>query len=153
MQARGYNQSTLAQEAERRGHVLRQSYISQIIRGEILEPRDDKIAIFKELLGLTKRDFYEARGALEGIDAEAAPRQLALLSLRGDEEYTAEEIVAHVESRPGRQFQEDLRQAREERAYAEYVEFCLDIFRAWESNSDLGVKSLRRSRTLSTDGR
>jgi transcriptional regulator with XRE-family HTH domain len=72
MRERGYNQTTLEEAASKAGFVLRQSYISQIIRGVIKEPRDDKIAIFNALLGLTKQDFYRANGALDSIAGEMA---------------------------------------------------------------------------------
>lgn len=141
---------TQVQLGERAG--LTQDYISKLERGTIDMPQKGTLQVLGRVLKVPLADFYRAAGVLEP-EVEPRPRQLALLSLRGDEEYTAEEIVAHVESRPGRQFREDLRQARAERDYDEYVEFCLDIFRAWESNSDLGIKSLRRSRTIGTGGR
>lgn len=143
---------TQVQLGERAG--LTQDYISKLERGAIDMPQKGTLQVLGRVLKVPLSEFYRAAGVLEpDSDPAPAPRQLALLSLRGDEEYTREEIVAYVESRPGRQFQDDLRAAREERDYDEYVEFCLDIFRAWESNSDLGVKSLRRARTTSTDGR
>jgi transcriptional regulator with XRE-family HTH domain len=64
MRERGYNQTTLEEAASKAGFVLRQSYISQIIRGVIKEPRDDKIAIFNALLGLERRNGPVGAGAL-----------------------------------------------------------------------------------------
>lgn len=72
------------------------------------------------------------------------PRQLVLMALDGSEEYDTPAILEYVEARPGRRFQEELRAVRAERSYQDYVEFCLDLFRAWESNSNLGVKTFRR---------
>jgi transcriptional regulator with XRE-family HTH domain len=80
------------------------------------------------------------------------PRQLVLLSLDGSEEYEVAAIVAYVEARPGRLFQEELRAVREERSPEEYTEFCLDMFRAWESNSNFGVKTFRRGQGTGTIG-
>jgi len=73
MEERGYNQSTLAAASKGR---LRQAYISQVIRGEIDLPRDDKLAAFTDLLGITRGEFFRAAGRLEGLppaDVTEAP--------------------------------------------------------------------------------
>lgn len=71
MEARGYNQSTLSKASSGR---LRQSYISQVVRGDIELPREDKIALFTELLGISREEFYRAAGVLvDTIEGDASP--------------------------------------------------------------------------------
>lgn len=145
--AKGLTQGELALQTG-----LRQTYISQVEGGEIRLPRDHNLDALGKALGISRAEFYSESGMLDDIEGNPPPpRQLALISLTGEEEYEADALVAYVESRPGRIFQQQLAEARRERTYDEYVEFCLSIFRAWESNSNLGIKALALGRT-STGG-
>ena len=65
--ARGLTQTELAQKTG-----LRQTYISQVEKGEIAVPRDHNLDALGSALDLTRQDFYRAAGMLDGI--EDAPR-------------------------------------------------------------------------------
>lgn len=132
---------------------LSQNYISKLEQGQVELPQRGTLDALGGALELPVEDFYRAAGVLDDLNRnDPPPRQLALLSLTGEEEYDADALVAYVESRPGRIFQADLAEARRERTYDEYVEFCLSIFRAWESNSNLGIKALALGRSTGTGG-
>lgn len=137
--------------AERAG--LSQNYISKLESGTIDLPQRGTLEALSGALGLSVGDFYRAAGLMDDVGPETPhPRQLTLPSLDGEEEYDADEIVRYVESRPGQRFQEQLREAREARSYADYVTFCIRIFRAWESNSDLGLEGFRFGRGPGNNG-
>lgn len=72
-----------------------------------------------------------------------APVQLPLSD--PDESFDPEAIVAYVESRPGIHFQDRLRQRREHLSRPAYVRFCVSLFRAWSSDSDLALTSAELS--------
>src|SRR5690349_5333044 len=61
-ESRGWTQTDLAREAG-----LRQTYISQVESGEIALPRDHNLDKLGAALGLTRGEFYQAAGVLDGL--------------------------------------------------------------------------------------
>lgn len=136
---------TQVELAKRAG--LSQNYISKLESGEIDLPQRGTLEALGEQLDLTVADFYRAAGVLDSDEetppAKPAPIQLPLSD--PDESFDPDAIVAYVESRPGIHFQDRLRQQRERLSRADYVRFCVGLFRAWSSNSDLALTSVELS--------
>lgn len=128
-----------------------QGTVSAVERGRG-EPTPLTIRRLAGAFGQEPYRWMQLAGLMPARPDDEVARRLVLVALGGDEEYDAERIVAYVESRPGQRFQEQLREAKQLRPYPAYVEFCLNIFRAWESNSDLGVAGFRLGQGSGTSG-
>jgi transcriptional regulator with XRE-family HTH domain len=129
------------------------SYINKIAMGRIMRP---EIETLEKIAPVIRRPIEEVMRAagypVPPPSGEEVARRLVIQALGSDEEYDSDAIVAYVESRPGKVFQEQMAEARRSRPYPDYVEFCVSIFRAWESNSDLGLKAYRFGRGPGTSG-
>lgn len=133
---RGLSQEELAELSG-----LRQEHISSIETGKTRVPRDHNIDALGKVLGLTRADFYRAAGMLEGVK-ESEPDAPVQLSLGDpDEKYNPIDIVAYVEARPGVRFQQQLKVLRDRLPRAAYIRFCVGLFNAWASNSNLAMTS------------
>jgi len=130
---------TQTELAERSG--LRQTYISQVEKGEIVQPRDHNLDALGRVLGLSRADFYRAAGMFEGLPDAPAPTQLTLSE--PDEDFDAEQIVRYVEAKPGARFRADMAELRAMLPYPEYVRLCVSIFGAWSSNGNLAVTAVQ----------
>lgn len=133
--AKGWTQTDLARETG-----LRQTYISQVEKGEIAMPRDHNLDTLGVALDLKRGDFYRAAGMIE--EQVAAPRQVTYHTRHGDFTIDEDEAIAYVESKPDPIFQRQLDRWRQEKAPRAYRQFLLGIYLAWTSNADLAASSL-----------
>lgn len=127
--------------------------LNKIFRGKTQRP---EIETLEKIAPAIRRPIEEVMRAagypVPPPSGDEVARRLVVQALGSDEEYDSEAIVAYVEGRPGKLFQEQLAEARRARPYPDYVEFCVSIFRAWESDSDLGLKAYRFGRGPGTSG-
>lgn len=144
-EARGMTQTELALRAG-----LRQTYISQVEGGEIALPRDHNLDKLGGALGLSRGDFYRAAGMLDGLGVavEEADRTgpPSPLGASDDGPFDVARIIAYVKQRPGRIFQQQVAEEEARLSHDEFAAWCLDVFAAWMSNSNLALRSLRRGR-------
>ncbi len=128
---------TQVQLGERTG--LTQDYISKLERGTIDMPQRGTLQVLGRTLDIPMADFFRAAGVMEGGEEPqpSPPMQLALGEANDAVDIDA--VVAYVESRPGIHFQDRLAQQRKRLARPDYIRFCLGLFRAWSSNSDLAL--------------
>lgn len=131
---KGWTQTELAQASG-----LRQTYISQVEKGEIAMPRDHNLDALGAALGLTKPDFYRAAGMVEEV---APPREVTIQTRYGPITFDRAAAIAYVENKPDQIFRDQLARAKQRRSKAAYERWLLKIYTAWSSNADLAVDSL-----------
>jgi transcriptional regulator with XRE-family HTH domain len=140
--ARGLTQAELAQRTG-----LRQTYISQIEKGEIAMPREHNLDALGAALGIARGEFYLAAGMLDGLSAPereggAPPRVVVVQGPDGVEEVPIERAVAFVERYPNPRHQARLAAWRERNDRSAYERLCARLFVAWTSNYEMFLDTL-----------
>lgn len=132
-------------ELGKRAGGLTQDYISKLERGTIGMPQRGTLEALAGPLGLEVEDFFRAAGILGAsalVSAGEAPVQFRLFD--DEDSFAEQEMVDYVVNRPGRHYQERVTAQRRRLAPADFRDWCIDVFNAFRSNSNLALRSLER---------
>lgn len=146
--ALGLTQADLALKAG-----LRQTYISQVEKGEIAMPRDHNLDALGRALGIAREEFYRAAGYFDGLPDSAGdpdlentedplPRVVVIRGPNGEQEVPIARVVAYVESFPNERHQARLERWRSAHDAETYARLCARVFVAWSSNYELMLDAL-----------
>lgn len=106
------------------------TYLSRILNQDDYRPSPEMLRRFAGGLGLpveTVAGWSDIPAAL-GLTARPAPAPAPAEDEDEDDLPTVAEMIAHVEAKPGRAYQEIVRKARERLTPAEYAQFCADYY-------------------------
>ena len=124
---------------------LRQTYISDVEQGKIAMPRDHNLDALGKALGISRGEFYQAAGMLEGLPEPGPVSPAGVVVIQGPQgplEVPIERVVAYVEAMPNPRHQTRLEGWRQVHDRATYERLCARLYIAWSSNSELMLDAL-----------
>lgn len=120
------------------------TYINRLLNGRIMQPQYETVLRLAQALDVPIGDLvpeYAPPTEDEGVPTRT-PVPAAFTDAFSEMAGLSDgEIVAYVESKPGRYHRDLMARERARRSWPSYVRFCRNIFRAWTSSQQLALET------------